>query len=263
MATYVPLNYETFGAKAIKSGETYSFAAGRGIVPIVGLEFANVASCMPIAFFRESGQYAPVALMSFVPGRNLFVGPDGRWLGPYVPATFRTDPLRLLRLEGSIDQWALCIDSESPAVVEAGDVGIRLYDPSGEFSVAVKAMVELLTALEKSRVATMKAVAALAQAGLMCPWDIKLNTEHGESAVAGLYRVDEGALNSISAQAFLELRSVSALSLAYTQLTSMVQLRALQQLCSVQDRLRASKALQHEPSAPTFSITDQDSLHFG
>ena len=51
----------------------------------------------------------------------------------------------------------------------------------------------------------MSAVAALAEAGVIQPWPIKLKAEQGERAIAGLHRVDEAALNALADDVFLKL----------------------------------------------------------
>ena len=44
-------------------------------------EVVHVGSWMPIVFIEQAGRYVLMAMMSPMPGHNLFVGPDGEWLG--------------------------------------------------------------------------------------------------------------------------------------------------------------------------------------
>ena len=36
---------------------------------------------MPITFIEQAGRFVPMAMMSPAPEHNLFIGPDGQWLG--------------------------------------------------------------------------------------------------------------------------------------------------------------------------------------
>ena len=60
-------------------------------------EVGQVGSWMPIAFIEQAGRFVPMAMMCPMPEHNLFVGPDGQWLGGYVPASLRSYPFRLVR----------------------------------------------------------------------------------------------------------------------------------------------------------------------
>jgi len=59
-----------------------------------------------------------------------------------------------------------------------------------------------LNELERSRRATDVAVAALAEAGVIQPWQIKLKAAPGERAIAGLYRIDEVGINALADDVF-------------------------------------------------------------
>ena len=54
-------------------------------MPVVGTELGKAALSMPLAFTENAGRYTLVALLSLTPGRNMFVAPDGRWLGALRP----------------------------------------------------------------------------------------------------------------------------------------------------------------------------------
>ena len=81
-------------------------------------------------------------------------------------------------------------------------------------------------------------MAALAKAGVIQPWPIKLKAEQGERTVAGLHRIDEVALNALADDAFLKLRKASALPIAYAQMLSTGQLGIFEHLARVQAQLR-------------------------
>ena len=56
------------------------FAAQDAVVTITGLEFSQVGMAMPIAFVAQGDSYDAVAVMSLMPGRNMFVVDRGNGL---------------------------------------------------------------------------------------------------------------------------------------------------------------------------------------
>jgi hypothetical protein len=47
-----------------------------------------------MAFVKQQDSFFLIALLSLTPKTNLFVAPDGRWLGGYVPSYFRGYPFQ-------------------------------------------------------------------------------------------------------------------------------------------------------------------------
>src|ERR1700740_908619 len=134
MPDIVPISRERHAGKNWRRAANHAFAATEAVVPLVGTELANAALAMPIAFTRQEGRHIAIGLLSLTPGRNLFVGPDGRWLGPYVPAAFRSYPFRLIRKEGT-EEWVLCIDEDSK-LLAAGAGGEPIFDAQGDLAPA-------------------------------------------------------------------------------------------------------------------------------
>jgi hypothetical protein len=191
---------------------------------------------MPCAFVQHSGRYTLVAVLSPAGGRNIFVGPDGRWLCGYVPAVFRIHPFQVLPNKGT-DAAVLCVDEESKLVVDGNSAGEEFFDAEGKPAPALQPVFEAGMALERGRKATELAVAALAEAGVIRPWEIKIKSEQGERAITGLHRADEAALRALPDETFLNLRKISALPIAYMQMLSMGQLGVFEHLDKIQSRL--------------------------
>jgi SapC len=236
MPRFATVSRERHGQKKWLRCNDYGFAAADGAAPIVGLELARAALSVPCGFLEQSGCYTLVALLAPVPGRNMFVGPGGRWLGPYVPAWFRAYPFRMLPQQGT-DKLALGVDEDSKLVAERSAAGGEdFFDAEGNFSPALRSVFESLAAVERNRKATDLAVAALAQAGVIRPWPITLKTEQGEQVVTGLHRVDEAALRALPDDLFLKLRKTAALPIAYAQMLSAGQLGVFEQLARLHDQ---------------------------
>jgi hypothetical protein len=262
MSQYVAVSRERHSAKRWRRSDGFSFAAGDALVPAIGAELSKLAPTTPLAFVEQSGQFELVAILSLTPGKNMFVGPDGRWLSDYVPALYRAYPFRVESRSGT-DEVVLCIDEDSALVVEEGAGGESFFDADGGVSPALSSIVGFLTEVERGHKATRRAVAALAEAGVIQPWPITLKTAQGEQAIGGLHRIDEAALNALGDDAFLSLRKLSALPVAYAQLLSMGQLGVFAQLARVQAQLAPPPVASLPQSLDSvFGLPMDDVVHF-
>lgn len=238
MAKFVPLSRQQHGQKNWQRPETYSFAARDAVVPIVGQELATAAANLPVGFIKQGENYHLAALLSFRPGQNLFTGPDGRWVGTYIPALFRAYPFRLIRQEGG-DNMVLCVDEDSEYITD--DHGSELFfDETGKSSASVNQVADFLQQLERSRISTDLAVKALSSAGVIAPWEIRVRQGEREVPVSGFFRTDESQLNALDDKAFLALRKANALAIAYAQIISMSRLEVLGRL--VEHHKKVAKA---------------------
>ena len=230
----VPVDSERHAGKGWRRPTEYIWAARETVAALVGTEFGAAAVCMPIAFIEQSGRYQPVAVLSPVQGRNLFISPEGLWLGSHVPAIFLSYPFRLIYAEGS-DRVALGVDEDSGLVVDAGSDAhvMRFFEADGSPTAALKGIIEFLQQLERSRSATDIAVAALAEAGVIQPWQMQATLDNKQVLVQGLHGIDEVALDALDDQRFLELRNGKALGLAYAQLISMHRTGVFGQLAAI------------------------------
>ena len=231
------ISAEKFSGKAWRRYTSYAFAAGETLIPLVVAELAQAVPAMPLGFVQSGKGFQLVAVTALQQGGNLFVAPDGRWLGAYVPAALRGYPFRLVKPQDRADS-ILCIDEASGLVVEAGQ-GETFFDEDGQPSKALRDVFELLSQVERSRMVTQAAVGALAAASLVQPWPLNIQQGEQNVPVTGLYRIDEAALNALENEAFLTLRHSGALPVAYAQLLSMNQIAVLQQLSQIQAKLKA------------------------
>ena len=137
------------------------------------------------------------------------------------------------------DAVVLCVDEESKLVVDGSSAGEEFFDAQGNPAPVLKPVFEAAMALERDRKSTDLAVEALAQAGVIRPWEIKVKTKEGERPIGGLHRVDEAALRALPDETFLNLRKTSALPIAYAQMLSMGQLSVLEHLARAQTQATA------------------------
>jgi len=236
MPQLVPLTPERHAGKRWKRYTSYAFVRDRAIAPLTGAELARAALSLPIVFIQQGDLWFPAALLGLSPGTNLFVAPDGRWLGDYVPASFRGYPFQLLRAKD--EQWVLCVDESSELIVDGAD-GEPFFDADNTPAPAVNQVLEFLGQVSRNRETTHKACAALARHACLKPCPVAIKTDSGGKQLGGVYQLDEAALNALDDTAFLELRRLGALPLAYFQTQSLQHLPRLTQLAEARTRTGA------------------------
>jgi len=246
-----------------KNFTDYTFAAEQTVIPLVGVELRKAVPVMPTSFIKQEAGYQLVAITSLQPGTNLYVAPDGKWLTEYIPAALRTHPFQLAQQEGA-GEFILCINEASGLVVENTEDGNAFFDDQDQPTQGIKDILNVLSQIKASRDVTEGAVNALADAGLITPWEINLKQGAKVVPVEGLYSIDEEALNKIDDEDFLAVRKAGGLALAYAQLLSMNQLAVLERLGELQGQILEKQAANSEAANLTgFSLSeDEGSLTF-
>lgn len=246
MARLAPISKDRHAGKSWRRFSTFSFAAGTSAVPLVAREVPHAARSMPIAFLREPDGFTLAGVLSLVPGQNLFVGPEGKWLGDYVPSEFRCYPFRFAPAPGEKGEMMFCVDEGSGLIGDAGD-GEPFFDENGELTRSVQEIFDFLKQMAQNRAGTKGAVSAMAESGIITEWNVKVNLGGQEKYVKGLYTIDEVKLTNLDDQEFLKLRKAFALPIVYSQLLSMGNIRVLQKL---------SERHEKESAAPDTDLGD-------
>lgn len=250
MPNFQPISKTTHTHLSWKRYSSYLFAAQDAVAPLVMQELPKAAMALPVAFIQQEGQFTPAAVQGLQPGQNLFVAPDGRWIGPYTPAAYRGYPFALAHAENQ--QWVLCIDADSGLVGEGH--AERFFDDNTEPSQSVKDVLNFLQQVRANREVTQRLCTALDTEGLIQPWPITIKGDKAEQTVQGLYRIDEAKLNTLSSEALHRIHQLGALPLVYCQLLSMQHLQTLGQLAEAHARAKA----QSQPALPTTSTGELD-----
>lgn len=281
MSDFHPVSQARHASKRWSRYTNYKFAASDSVAALVAAEFPKACMAFPTGFIRHEEAFSPVAVLGLGAEQNLFVTKDGRWIGGYIPAVYRSFPFRLMQ---SADQQLLCVDEASGLVSEAPDDALAMsmsssshdktsstelfFGEDKQASDALKPIVDFLTQIERNRQATTTAIQQLDQAGLIVPWEILVKGDGGkELRLEGLYRIDEAAFNAIPAQTFESLRQSSAIAMAYCQMLSMQHLGLLGQLTQAHTRAQAlapTKSLGTPSGEIDFSfLAGQDPIAFG
>jgi len=238
---FTPISKSAFGGKRFKRQSSYMFAAKDTVTPLVTKELARVATLMPIAFTRIQDVLVPVALVGLSPGTNLFVTPDGRWIGRYIPLVYRSYPFVLA--QGPEDKRILCFDEDSGLLSESE--GEPFFQENGEPTQAVNETLEFLSQLAANRQSIQRLCALLDKQALIEPWPIKLKDQEDspERPLDGLYRVNESAFNQLDEKALYLLHRTGAFPLIYCQLISMQHLPVLGEMAAARRRAEQDAAL--------------------
>lgn len=134
--------------------------------------------------------------------------------------------------EGS-EQSVFAIDEDSGRIVdtvgEGGGMSLSFSKRMARHRPPPRQLTDYLRVLEHDQALTRRAVAVIAEAGVIKPWPLKVPLGKETVTVSGLHRVDEEALNALDDATFLKLRKASSLVIAYGQILSVGQVKVLRQ----------------------------------
>lgn len=192
----VMLDRQAHGRLRFQAPESFSFAAGATMVPLLGAEFVPVAREYPIVFMSDDQgkTFVPVALTGMPQGKNLFVDEKGAWSGRYVPAYVRRYPF--VFVETAADQFAVCIDPSSNCLDETR--GTPLFESNGEPSAATQDMVKRLGEYQRATLLTKAFAENLAAANVLMDANAKVDLPDGRNMVwRGFWTVDEARFREL------------------------------------------------------------------
>lgn len=232
---------EAFAGKFWKHPGNYLHAAEQHLIPVVAAELTMAVAHLPLAFVEVAGRWQMVAITSLIPQSNLLVGPQGQWLGQYVPAALRSYPFLLGRPQGA-DTLVLCTTDDGPHIVGAGE-GAPFFEDSGKPSAETQRAMNFLVEYDTSKVQTWRAIDALVNAKLLAPWQLTATHNGVDHPVDGLYRLDEVRFAALPAKTQSHLVAEGAMLLAYAQIFSREQFNRLQAAEQQQVRLREAATL--------------------
>ena len=204
----------------------FPFAAGLHMASVMQPEFRRVSVIYPIVFVEDTefDAFRPMALFGLKTGENLFVGPDGHWDAPYVPAVVRAYPFALARAADG-DRLAVCIDASAHTVCPTD--GVPLFEDDGQPAAALRDAKAFLSRLRQMQVLTDAFSRALAERNLFTPFAVRARRGSEIVEVDGCYVVDEERLDRLSDARLSGLRERGWLAAVYAHLVSLLQLDRL------------------------------------
>ncbi len=199
------------------------------VVPVVAEELANIIAMTPVVFVATNNGYDLVALQALSPSKNLFISPDGKWVGGYMPAWYRCHPLSVAVTQQTP---VVCIDLDSDRVTEANSDGsVPIFLEHGQLSERAQQQVEFIQRFEMSRQRLQACIQALKDSDVIAPWHVSLNDDSDEETpLSGLFHINEAKLKALQGAELEQLNQSGALSIAYAQLLSEHRLSGLVKL---------------------------------
>ena len=222
----VMLDRQAHARLRFRAPETFSFASGATMIPVLAAEFAPVAREYPIVFMSEDqGQtFFPVALTGMPQGKNLFVSEQGIWSARYMPAYVRRYPF--VFVESSAGQFAVCVDPSSSCLDET--LGTPLFESNGEPSQAMQDTVARLGEYHRAMLATRAFMQKLQAANVLMESNAKADLPDGRSMVwRGFWTIDEARLRELPEATLKEWCNSGELGLVYAHLISLGNLSEL------------------------------------
>lgn len=207
----------------------FDYLANVHMLPLVLQECGHAGLEYPVVFAKkeEPGQFQLVALFGLGTGENLFVR-DGQWEGLYVPAIIHHIPFKLIQDSEKPDQMILGLDTDDERVQEAD--GEVLFDEAGNETEYLQSRKDLLSEYYEHDRFTRDFIATLNDLDLLMPVDMAVAVNDQRLDVTGVHKIDEGKLNELPDEKFLELRKRGVLPFIYAQMLSLNQFHRLAQM---------------------------------
>lgn len=219
----VALSDQTHAHLRMKPQTTFRYAAKINSVPILAGEIAECARYYPIVFGEGENGLVPVALLGLREGENLFVGVDGRWAVPYVPAFVRRYPF--IGAKGPDGRVVVCIDET------ASCLGATEGDPlfaEGAPTAALNHALQFLNEFQAGAAHTEALAARLGSLNLLREADSMAQLKTGQKfRLGGLRVVDENCLRELADADVLDLFRSGGLQMIHLHLLSLGNLGPL------------------------------------
>lgn len=221
----IPISYERHGAKRVKTIENFDFAKNVNMASIMVHEFSRAAALYPIVFVEDKrkDKFVPVVLLGLEEGENLFIR-DDKWQASYIPAIIRRYPFALAKTEEE-GRFTVCIDEQSDLINE--NEGQALFKDNGEQAELMERVKRYLVELQQMDKFTEDFCKYLTEKNMFTPLNLKVRIGQELKNIKGAYIINEERLNSLSDEAFLEMRAKKYIPVAYSHLSSIAQIERL------------------------------------
>ena len=210
------LNREDHGRLGWRTPEKpFEFAATINSVPLVASEMSAAQKHYPIVFSGKEDA-VPLAVVSILKDRNMFVGDNGQWEpGAYIPSYLRRHPFATAT--GPDDQFAIVIDRASAAISEDPETPFFNGEAGSE---QTQAMIDFCGRFEAEQRRTKIFSDRLAELDLLVDQQV---TAPGDDAqrIASYVGIDVEKLNGLAPDILQELHQSGYLSFIFAHLFSL------------------------------------------
>jgi len=212
----------------------FRFAASQPSAPIPAGELIEAARYYAIVFPEgaESDRLLPQALFSMRAGANAFVGQDGSWATPYVPAHIRRYPFVLGELKEP-GKFAIMLDVEAPHFKgkEGQSLFVKKQDSDElEPSDVITQAREFLGQFQQELEATTQLLKPLTEQDVLVSRTLEIKLDGKESSMSGFCVVDPEKLAKLDDAVLGEWTRSGLLSIVFAHLHSLGNVRELVRL---------------------------------
>jgi len=237
----------------------FAFARHVTEVPIHGFELTEMVAALPLALQPGDWEQPMVGFTGHRAGTNVCVGPKDGWPGVATPAALTTYPFMAGASPDESDKGRIFADFASDLLVTAE--GLALFDDDGRPTATLIGYRDAAIEQYRDRVRVARAVAALAEAGVLAPFEANDDVETVDPERH--FYVRTAALASVDDATFIHLRRAGALPIAFGQAHSLVNMRKLRRMDQVQQRQHRARR-GAKTGEPAFAPEDEDVvLDFG
>jgi hypothetical protein len=226
-----PVTREKHGKFSFKATGNFDFARQTNSVPLVVQEFGLAAMHYAIVFGQASDGIVPAAVLGVRDNENIFVGADGRWDAPYIPAFVRRHPF-VFGTDEKAEKFTLLVDESYPGFNKGGK-GEMLFDAGGEQTAFLKNVLAFLSEYQGQTQATEAFTKTLSELNLLEPAEAHLPLpKDPERRLRGFLIVSREKLRALPGDKLAELNQSGALELIHLHLFSLMNLSRLQEKLS-------------------------------
>ena len=231
MSTPIPLQNDKHAKLKVSPSADFTRFKERHLIPIITQDFFSLACEFPLVFVKnnETDEFVPVAVMGLREGHNLYCQTD-QWQGLVIPASFNNAPFGIARVDPEGEQYAVMVEEDSPLLSE--EKGEPLFKEDGERTEYFDKRVEAMVNVAQQTLNTQAISKLLAEKELFMTQQLQLRHRPDAPSynIDGIYTVNEEALNGLSDEDYLDLRTRGLLGMIYAHLTSLQQFRRISKL---------------------------------
>ena len=217
----------------IDTQKAQSHAENINMVPVVMAELNQIAVQQTIVFAKnsETGEFTLNALLGFEQHENLFYQ-NSQWQGVYLPLQLQRQPFFVGDTHAQQTQYPVCINLNSPAVVNNRSQSQNnlepIYTQSAEESSYFKQIKQCLGHLLQGEIDNKKLIDTLLQHDLLQPLSLEVTFQNSQKTkLNGLYTINQERLAQLNSDQITLLHQSALLPAIYTVITSLGQIYPL------------------------------------
>lgn len=196
----------------------YAFCRKVNSVPLTVVEFRSAAGEYPIVFVDAGVSVRPAVVLGLRQEENLWISPEGEWLGRYIPAFVRRYPF--VFSTGGEERFVLCVDEAFQGFNREGR-GEPLFTPDLQPSAYVGRVLNFLQDYRAQFLRTQVFCDGLRDLDLLEPMHARVSGDGVRFALGGFSVVSRDRLKRLPGERLAVLAGSDELELLYLHLHSL------------------------------------------